>query len=240
MTTDTMTLTTSIADLPGAEPNTVDAMARLGLRCVADLLLHMPTRYRRSRPWQAIAGVAAAAEGDTNDEMEVHGEIVSVERGFGRVAKVEAVIEDDSGEIDLVFFNQPWIQRTLHPGMKVLATGRPRVYKSRVQIANPQWWGDWLVWDGPPELQVFMTTNAVHVAPARIWKDYLILARGGPGLEQRLDRYRINTIVMHKELQPRLIRIVRRYEDWKITYEDEVGLVAVRRSTSKTQDNEKT
>jgi ATP-dependent DNA helicase RecG len=139
MTTDTLTLTTSIADLPGSEPNTVAAMNRLGLRCVADLLLHMPNRYRRSRPWQPIAGVAAAAEHETSDEMEVHGEIVSVERGFGRAAKVEAVIEDDSGEIDLVFFNQPWIQRKLHPGMKVRATGRPRVYKSRVQIANPQW-----------------------------------------------------------------------------------------------------
>ncbi|MDP6479644.1 MAG: ATP-dependent DNA helicase RecG [Phycisphaerales bacterium] len=139
MTTDTMTLTTSIADLPGAEPNTVAAMGRLGLRCVADLLLHMPTRYRRSRPWQAIDRVAAAADGDTTDEMEVHGEIVSIERGFGRAAKIEVVIEDDSGEIDLVFFNQPWVQRKLHPGMKMQATGRPRVYKSRVQIANPQW-----------------------------------------------------------------------------------------------------
>ena len=59
-------------------------------------------------------------------------------------------------------------------------------------------------------------------------------------MEQRLDRYRINTIVVHKELQPRLTRIVRRYQDWKITYEDEVGLVAVRRSTSKTEENEST
>ncbi len=134
-----MTLTTPIADLPGAEPNTVAAMGRLGIRCVADLLLHMPTRYRRSRPWQSIGQVAAAADGDTPDQMEVRGEVVSVERGFGRSGKVEAVIEDDSGEIDLVFFNQPWVQRKLHPGMKVQATGRPRVYKSRIQIANPQW-----------------------------------------------------------------------------------------------------
>lgn len=139
MTTDSMTLTTSIRDLPGAEPNTAAAMGRLGIRCLADLLLHMPTRYRRSQPWQAIERAASAADGDTADEMEVHGEVVSVERGFGRAAKVEAVIEDASGEIDLVFFNQPWVQRKLHPGMKVQATGRPRVYKSRVQIANPKW-----------------------------------------------------------------------------------------------------
>jgi hypothetical protein len=93
MTTNTLTLTTLIADLPGAEPNTVAAMYRLGLRCVADLLLHMPTRYRRSRPWQAIGHVAKAADLDTTDDMEVRGEIVSVERGFGRSGKVEAVIE---------------------------------------------------------------------------------------------------------------------------------------------------
>ena len=115
-----------------------------------------------------------------------------------------------------------------------------REHPPQGQIANPQWWGDWLVWDGPPDLQVFMTTNAVHVTPARIWKDYMILARGGSGMEQRLDRYRINTIVVHKELQPRLTRLVRRDQNWKIAYEDEIGLVAVRRSTSQTEENEKT
>jgi hypothetical protein len=96
------------------------------------------------------------------------------------------------------------------------------------QIANPQWWGDWLVWDGPPGLQVFMTTNAVHLAPNHVWKDYLAIARGNAGLERRLDRYRVNTIIVDKELQAPVVRVVRRLGGWKITYEDDRSLIVQR------------
>jgi ATP-dependent DNA helicase RecG len=135
----TLTLTTAVDDLPGVDPGTAAALRRLGLRCVSDLLLHAPTRYRRTRPWQSVASAAELADAEGGDDLEVRGEIVSVERGFGRAAKVEAVLEDDSGEVDLVFFNQPWVQRKLHPGLRVSVIGRPRRYRSRIQIANPVW-----------------------------------------------------------------------------------------------------
>ena len=96
------------------------------------------------------------------------------------------------------------------------------------QIANPQWWGDWLAWDGPAGLRVFMTTNAVHVAPPRVWNDYLAIARGLPGLENRLDRYRVNTVIVQKNLQKRLTQTMRRLPGWKVVYEDDVALVAAR------------
>ncbi|MCA9067948.1 MAG: hypothetical protein KDA84_03445, partial [Planctomycetaceae bacterium] len=96
------------------------------------------------------------------------------------------------------------------------------------RIANPQWWGDWLVWDGPSNLQVFMTTNAVHVVPAKVWNDYLAIANSYAGWESRLVKYRINTIVIHKEKQAPLHRAIRGSLEWKTVYEDELGLVAVR------------
>ena len=105
------------------------------------------------------------------------------------------------------------------------------------QIANPQWWGDWLVWDGPDDLEVFMTTNAVHLAPNRVWKDYLAIARGNAGLEQRLDRYRINTIVVDRELQVPLDRLVRRLAGWKIAYQDNRSLIVQRVGTVGTKSN---
>lgn len=103
-----------------------------------------------------------------------------------------------------------------------------REHPPQGQIMNPQWWGDYLSFAGPPNLQVFMTTNAVHVAPARVWKDYLALARGNAGYERKLDLYRINTIVVHSTLQPITDRIVRGLPDWSIVYEDDFGYVATR------------
>lgn len=95
-------------------------------------------------------------------------------------------------------------------------------------IANPQWWGDWIVWDGPPDVEVMMTTNAVHVAPARAWKDYLSISAGEPGLERKLNKYRVNTIIVCKALQPNLEKSVRSLAGWNVAYEDDVGVVAVR------------
>ncbi|OYW18201.1 MAG: hypothetical protein B7Z55_11070, partial [Planctomycetales bacterium 12-60-4] len=40
-------------------------------------------------------------------------------------------------------------------------------------VFAPQWWGDWLAWNGPTELRVMMTTNAIHLAPPQVWQDYL-------------------------------------------------------------------
>lgn len=96
------------------------------------------------------------------------------------------------------------------------------------RVANPQWWGDWLAEFGPPDLQVFMTTNAVHAAPQRVWKDYLLLARAEAPIDGLLDRYRINTIIVHKELQALLDRRIRRMPGWRVVYEDDLGLVASR------------
>lgn len=95
-------------------------------------------------------------------------------------------------------------------------------------VANPQWWGDWIAWDGPEGIEVFMNTNAVHVVPQRVWKDYLAIARAEPGLARRLNKYRVNTIVVCKELQPDLEETMRRLSGWDVVYEDDVGLVATR------------
>lgn len=96
------------------------------------------------------------------------------------------------------------------------------------QIWNPQWWGDWLAWDGPKDMQVFMTTNAVHVAPRRVWRDYMTIAQVTGGWDRLLDKYRVNTIVLHKELELPLVREVRRLAGWKIVYEDNLGMIAQR------------
>jgi len=144
-----------------------------------------------------------------------------------------------------------WVCFALSPFSRVVLGGKPRppqhLYSSHTprelteylrqnppvgQIANPQWWGDWLARSGPAELEVFMTTNAVHVAPRQVWKDYLAIARGSAGLGGRLDRYRINTVVVHKETQIDLARLMRGRLGWDIVYEDDIGFVAQRSSVA--------
>ncbi len=96
------------------------------------------------------------------------------------------------------------------------------------QIFNPQWWGDWLVWAGPDQLQPFVTTN-MHVVPRQVWQDYQALLAVRPGWQRALQRYRIDTVVVDKERNTALASALRRSTTWRIVYEDEQGVVLQRR-----------
>lgn len=149
-----------------------------------------------------------------------------------------------------------WLAFVFSPASTPLFGGKPRTDRHRYshetplalteylnehppvgQVMNPQWWGDWLAFKGPRDLQVFMTTNAVHVAPRRVWLDYLALARGEEGFQRRLDRYRINTIIVHKELQAPAARLARGLTGWKVAYEDDLALVVERVPDQPTEES---
>lgn len=95
-------------------------------------------------------------------------------------------------------------------------------------VAAPQWWGDWLVWAGPPDIQLLTTTNTVHVLPSQVWKDYMRIANAAPDFPRLLDRYRVNTLIVNKTLQKRLLEEVELLQGWSVVYEDPTGLIAVR------------
>ena len=91
----------------------------------------------------------------------------------------------------------------------------------------PQWWGDWMIWDGPENIQPMVTTN-VHLVPRKVWTAYLSIHAGVGNWERVLDHYGITTMVVHKELQPQLVKVVRRSAIWRIVYETELGIVLER------------
>jgi len=97
------------------------------------------------------------------------------------------------------------------------------------QIWNPQWWGDWLSWDGPPELKPFVTTQ-LHMVPSEVWKNYIQVYNAQPGWPELLDRYRVTTVVLDKERQPLLTPVMRQSEDWIIRYEDEQAVILDRKT----------
>ncbi|MHC4219663.1 MAG: ATP-dependent DNA helicase RecG [Planctomycetota bacterium] len=136
-----ITLVTNIADVPGVGPRRADAFRRLGIRCVADLILHLPLRYEHELPEQTIGEASTrAGEGAGADiTIAVRGELASLRvvptRGRRRV---EGVLQDDSGSIHLTWFNMPWLADRLHPGHVVRATGRAKRFRDRLQMVNPR------------------------------------------------------------------------------------------------------
>ena len=139
MTQHPVELTTLIDDLPGVASGQGDDFRQMGIRCLADLLLHLPARYERSQQHACIADLDAIIgdSTDTPDLATVVGEVASVKPAFGRRGKVEAVLEDESGQLQLVFFNQSWIRNRLQPGRRLRVSGKPGRFLRTTAAGQP-------------------------------------------------------------------------------------------------------
>ncbi len=109
------------------------ALTRMEIDSVLDLLQHYPRRYE-DRTKQAR--IAELAEGE---DAYVEGR---VERSSARPIRqrrklVEVVISDETGRLKLAFFNQPWQEKSLQPGRRVVVHGRPKLYRGSLQMTNP-------------------------------------------------------------------------------------------------------
>ena len=105
-------------------------------------------------------------------------------------------------------------------------------------VFTPYEWGDYVQWAGPEGIQVYVNSHA-HLIPQEIWQDYLLIIRGGAGVEDRLDRYGVNTVVAEKTEGKELLESMERLASWEKKYSDRRGAVFVRKTAAKaTPENE--
>lgn len=141
-----------------------------------------------------------------------------------------------------------WICVALSPAWSSLVRGQPRpperLYGDRTpwklthylreqppegQVFHPHWWGDWLIWDGPPRLRPFLTSN-LHLAPRKVWTEYRIIRETRTGWGNVMQRYGVRTAILDRNSQRTLHRYLRESDDWQVLYEDECGLVFGRKA----------
>ncbi len=111
------------------------ALSKLGIETVRDLLYHFPARYESAGPTGTIAGAQAGSD------VTLYGTIRKPETRKAWKSRrpiAEAWLEDASGKIKLMWFNQPYIAKMLADGMVVRATGRMAGTGAKVYLANPE------------------------------------------------------------------------------------------------------
>jgi ATP-dependent DNA helicase RecG len=108
--------------LPGVGPTIRRRLAKLGLDTVGDLLAHRPHRYEEAVPERRIADLFGG------EEVAIEGVVrrVRVRRPRRQLAIVTARVEDASGAIDAVWFNQVWLAEKLVPGTRLRLRGQLR------------------------------------------------------------------------------------------------------------------
>ncbi len=130
-----ITLDSPLEQLPNIGKVTAQSFRRLGVRTVRDLLYHFPHRYDDYTSQKQIAELEIGAT------ETVIAAVVDV-RSFGTrsgMQALEVLVGDQSGNLKVVFFRQPWLAKQLPIGMQIVLSGKVDSYLGLRQMTGPDW-----------------------------------------------------------------------------------------------------
>ena len=131
-----MDLSLPVEKLKNVGTRNLPRLHKLGIKTLRDLLLHVPARYEDYSQIIPINDLAF------EQKATIQGTVVKINsrRIFPRrLVIIEAIIEDDSGSIKAVWFNQPYIATTLIEGTRVSLAGTVKLDKRGLYLASPSY-----------------------------------------------------------------------------------------------------
>ncbi len=128
------TLDTQLADIPRAR-RFLPKLKKLGIETIKELLWHFPARY------EDFSHVCAIEELKPNQQATVRGTLVSinVRRAWRRrrMTIIEALVNDETGSINVVWFNQPYLGHTLKSGQIINLSGKVTARDNKLILVSP-------------------------------------------------------------------------------------------------------
>lgn len=127
-------LDTKVQFLKGVGPSVASKLNKLGIETARDLLYNYPRRYEDYTKITKISDLqyqvsSIKYKGDTsaNNQYTIRGTIIGIankrtsRRGF---TVTEAVVEDGTGTLKVVWFNQPFLEKMLVAGTTIILNGK--------------------------------------------------------------------------------------------------------------------
>ncbi len=134
---ESLDLSTHLATLtgviPGLRPQICKSLEGMGLSTIGKLIAHLPIRHERIEAETTIdqltVGHVVCTRGEITNTRELK---------KPRTAKprFQAALEDDTGRVDLLWFNQPWLNDRIIPGMRIRVQGLCGEYMGAKQIVG--------------------------------------------------------------------------------------------------------
>ena len=110
---------------------------RLGVTTVRDLLFHLPRRYDDLREMRKLGDLAWVEDGEVVSARVTVAD-VRVEASFRRrVQRTIAVLEDETGTLEATWFGRRYIERRMHPGQRVIVSGKLKHFGRKRTLDNP-------------------------------------------------------------------------------------------------------
>lgn len=131
-----MDLNTTLDQVYGIGPNIYKRLQKLGLNTAKDAIFYYPFRYE---DFSNIKQISELVDGETTT---IRGKIILLNNKRSPRKKMnltEALIEDDSGQIQIIWFNQPFIKNNLSVGEEIYLSGTIKNSLMGLSMTNPSY-----------------------------------------------------------------------------------------------------
>ncbi len=130
-------LKTNVRYVKGVGPKMANRLRKLDIETVKDLLEHYPFRHE---DYSQITPIEAA---QPEEKVTLIGQITKITSNYTRSPNQKtiqkAVLEDNTGQINLIWFNQPYLKENLKPKTLVSVSGKITKRSKNLQIIFPDY-----------------------------------------------------------------------------------------------------
>ena len=127
-------LDASITIIKGISTNLSARFGKLGVKTIRDLLYFFPSRHL---DYSKMKTVSQLEEGHEETIVANVWEAKITMPGGRR--STEVIVGDETGNVRAMWFNNPYLAKTLTPNMKIVLSGRVRLFNGRFVFESPEW-----------------------------------------------------------------------------------------------------
>jgi len=131
-----MDLETPIEKVPRITSVYQKRLKKLGIKTISDLIFHFPAKY------QDFSKITKIKDAKLNETVCLKGKILEIKNRttfVKRMVLTEALLQDDTGAIKVVWFNQPYLTKNIKQGDTVCLAGKISLGDKGAYLSSPSY-----------------------------------------------------------------------------------------------------
>ncbi len=127
-------LSTPIDQIARISPPYKKRLGRLKIQTLKDLLYHIPSRYH---DFSHVVPIEKLELGEIATVQGTVADIQNTRTWKKRMVLTEAIVEDDTGTVKAIWFNQPYLVRNIGKGSRISLSGKLEFAYENTFLSNP-------------------------------------------------------------------------------------------------------
>tara|TARA_Y100000590_G_scaffold468604_1_gene652030 strand:+ start:18078 stop:20525 length:2448 start_codon:yes stop_codon:yes gene_type:complete len=128
-------INSNIQEIPNLTKNTQSKLNKLGINKIIDMIYFFPRRHYDFTDTRKISSLQFGVE------QTIIGTVtkVGLQNIWPKKKSTEIIISDQTGNVRAIWFNQPWLSKTIKPNSQIIISGKVNVFRRRLVFESPEY-----------------------------------------------------------------------------------------------------